>query len=40
VVIKRFLSVVVALDDFAREDDIFEIEAVGFVIFKFFGCVG
>ena len=34
------LGVALAFDDFAREDDVFEIEDVEVVIFKFFGCVG
>ena len=34
------LGVVLAFNDFAREDDIFEIEDVEVVIFKFFGCMG
>ena len=34
------LGVALAFDDFARKDDIFEIEDVEVVIFKFFGCMG
>ena len=34
------LGVALALDDFAREDDVFEIKDVEVVIFKLFGCMG
>ena len=34
------LGVALAFDDFAREDDVFEVKDVEVVIFKFFGCVG
>ena len=34
------LGVALAFDDFACEDDVFEVEDVEVVIFNFFGCVG